>query len=122
MQISDDVVRVAKEAWLESASDYTRLDVSIRSALEAALAAMWKPISEAPKDGTRILMQGNRDPIPSQRELYHGLDIPTTVTGYWDQVDYAWAVVGSTWTGPFFKPSAWQPLPSPPSTSKEDGK
>lgn len=37
MQVTDEMVERARIAWLEHASDYTRLDVSIRAALEAAL-------------------------------------------------------------------------------------
>lgn len=35
--VSDEMVERARQAWLESASDYTRLDVSIRAAIVAAL-------------------------------------------------------------------------------------
>jgi hypothetical protein len=38
-QIPDEVVEAAVTAWLEKASDYTRLNESIRAAIAAALAA-----------------------------------------------------------------------------------
>ena len=44
MIITDDMVNVARSSWLERASDYTMLEVSIRAALEAALAAI--PLDE----------------------------------------------------------------------------
>lgn len=38
-QIPPEAVEAARVAWLESASDYTRLDESIRAALRAGIAA-----------------------------------------------------------------------------------
>jgi hypothetical protein len=38
-QIPDEVVEAAVTAWLEKASDYTRLNESIRAAIAAALNA-----------------------------------------------------------------------------------
>jgi hypothetical protein len=38
-QIPDEVMEAAVTAWLEKASDYTRLNESIRAAIAAALAA-----------------------------------------------------------------------------------
>lgn len=35
--LTEEMVEAARTAWLESAADYTRLDVSIRAALSAAL-------------------------------------------------------------------------------------
>jgi hypothetical protein len=45
--IPEEVVQKARVAWLESASDYTRLDESIRAALAAGLA-VWPGMSVAP--------------------------------------------------------------------------
>lgn len=39
IQIPDEVVEAAVTAWLESASDYTRLNESIRASIAAALNA-----------------------------------------------------------------------------------
>ena len=38
-QVTDEMVKAAISEWLSSASDYTSLHVSIRAAIEAALAA-----------------------------------------------------------------------------------
>jgi hypothetical protein len=52
--IPERVVQKARVAWLESSSDYTRLDESIRAALAAGLAvwpgatrAYWKAYGQA---------------------------------------------------------------------------
>jgi hypothetical protein len=48
-QIPDEVVEAAVTAWLEKASDYTRLNESIRAAIAAALAA-WPEMHTAIDD------------------------------------------------------------------------
>lgn len=73
----------------------------------------WRAIETAPKDGV-ILLYGLLDPHPDDRELHAQLDKPRRVTGFWDDVDEAWCPVGSTWTGPWFEPTHWMPLPLPP--------
>jgi hypothetical protein len=52
--IPDEVVAQARAAWLERASDYTRLDESIRAALAAGLAA-WPGMTHIQWDGRYIL-------------------------------------------------------------------
>jgi len=42
--ITDEMVDVACQAWLESASDYTRLHLSIRAALEAVYPLIAKQV------------------------------------------------------------------------------
>jgi len=46
--IPPEVVEAARTAWLESASDYTRLDESIRAALSAGLGA-WPLLIHGPE-------------------------------------------------------------------------
>jgi hypothetical protein len=52
--IPDEVVQQARVAWLEQASDYTRLDESIRAALAAGLAA-WSGTTSIKWDGQSIV-------------------------------------------------------------------
>jgi hypothetical protein len=73
----------------------------------------WQPIETAPKDCVSLLY-GDLDPHPSDRHLHPRVLGPMRVTGYWDSIDDAWSIVGSTWTGPWFKPTHWMPLPDPP--------
>lgn len=73
----------------------------------------WLPIETAPKDGL-ILLYGLLEPHPDAAQLYGNLDRPTRVTGYWDEIDGAWCPMGSTWEGPWFHPTHWQHLPTPP--------
>lgn len=123
MQVTDAMVAKAAESdaafdgrtWLAMPkSERERYMERSRRSLTAAMAELWRPIEEAPKDGTRVLTRGLLDPIPGQCELYYGLDIPTTTACYWDQVDEAWCIVGATWLGPFFRPTNFMPLPTPP--------
>lgn len=76
------------------------------AALSAALAVMWRPIDEAPKDGTSIL----------------GYWLPIT-GAYAQNAGRAFGVViweKGTWCNPdntdddYRDPSMWMPLPSPP--------
>lgn len=77
--------------------------------------AGWRDIASAPKD-TVILLYGLLDPHPDSRELYSNLDRPVHAVGYWDPIDEAWSLVGSTWLGPWIKPSHWTAIlfPNPP--------
>lgn len=74
---------------------------------------MWQPIETAPKDSL-ILLWGLLQPHGDDAHLYAQLDAPRRVAGYWCEIDEAWAVAGSTWLGPWFDPTHWQPLPEPP--------
>lgn len=52
MQVNDEMVRVAMAALGHQPTEYNA--IWMRFALSAELGAMWRPISEAPKDGTRV--------------------------------------------------------------------
>lgn len=80
----------------------------------------WRPIAEAPKD-TLILLYGVLDPHADDVHLYSNLEEPTRCVGFWDALEQAWSIVGSIWTGPWFKPTHFMPLPSPPTESSENG-
>jgi Lar family restriction alleviation protein len=71
----------------------------------------WEPIETAPKDGRHILLFGTQDRM-------EGLHIQGqfAFSGYWDDIDGSWCSAGSTWVGPFYRPTHWQPLPAPPKT------
>lgn len=73
----------------------------------------WMDIETAPKDEL-ILLYGYLEPHPDSREMYANLHRPKRAVGYWCEIDEAWCPVGSTWVGPWFKPSHWQALPPPP--------
>lgn len=72
---------------------------------QAALSAAWRPIADAPKDGTRIWLADEKGNL---------------VTGYWSPPVGAWRcdwVVGQVGD----KPTLWQPLPLPPTVQPESG-
>lgn len=68
----------------------------------------WQPIETAPRD-KHLLLYGTQLPC-------EGINMagPVHFTGYWDAIDEAWCSTGSTWTGPFYEPTHWMPLPRPP--------
>lgn len=73
----------------------------------------WRPIETASKDAV-LLLYGLLEPHPDERHLYADLGRPCRCAGFWDEIDEAWCPVGSTWEGPWFKPTHWMPLPEPP--------
>lgn len=73
----------------------------------------WLDIATAPKDRP-VLLYGHLEPHPDRRGLYGHLERPTMTAGYWCELDEAWAPAGSTWEGPWFKPTHWMPLPGAP--------
>ena len=81
----------------------------------AADRAAWRPIEEAPKDGTSVLLYAE---CSHQVELLSFKE-PIVLTGYWDEIDQAWCSTTSTWEGPFFEPTHFQPLPAPPTEEIE---
>lgn len=78
----------------------------------------WQPIETAPRDRL-IMLYGLLDPHPDDRFMYGGLDRPTRVTGYWDEIDEAWCPNGSTSNGPWFKPTHWAECIHPPQPKEQ---
>ena len=76
----------------------------------------WKPISEAPKDGTQVLLfgsvTGGGEVIFPRRSII--------LSGYWDSTDAAWCSTTADWTGPFVDARLWMPLPSPPERTEDE--
>ena len=117
MQVTDEMVQVAAKAAFyatprnrkfEQLSAWKRsiaLDEA-RAALTAALAAMWRPIGEAPKDGQRILaIYGGQTRIVQYAKTSH---VPLYGFCLADQGPEDFDIV------PESKIAGWQPLPSPP--------
>ena len=81
-QLSPTALKAARVAWLESASDYTRLDTSISAAITAYLAQAgkegWVMVPRADIVEVRESMEqmdGTFDPETSDYALYHRLDV-----------------------------------------------
>ena len=56
MKPTPEMIGAAREAYIDC--DSMNMVDCMSEALEAALAAMWKPIKTAPKDGTYVLVKG----------------------------------------------------------------
>ena len=115
MQIDEKAFEAARAAWLESASDYTRLDDSIKAAILAYESAKpkegWRDIASAPKDGTAILLYGpgvlNRDGRTSMYARAQHVGWAHDVDGH-----LLWYTRDPRVT---CRPTHWRPLPDPPS-------
>lgn len=118
------------EQWRNEGEEYTPtgqvLDDWINDLWDSALRSAasdrpgeWRPISEAPKDGTKIDLLF---PDPRGR----------TIDCFWDEIGPGWFWRTPTWENgellpeskwnmscyPNMEPTHWQPLPSPPSGSE----
>jgi hypothetical protein len=113
MQVSDEMI----DAALDGADYVPNGDnrVWMRAALTAALAAMWRPIEEAPRDGTEVLVAGGT--------FYNSMstftdDLPFIGPSWacWDDYCREWRGENSGGHDEFFyyKPTHFMPLPSPP--------
>jgi hypothetical protein len=107
-----EMVQAAITAWVHSAPLRPTEDAGAR-AWRAALAAApqppsaWRPISEAPRDGSDVLIY-----VAATREQF---------VGYWRDDSDAFVIVGDGrggWIG-LEAPTHWQPLPPPPSAGEE---
>jgi hypothetical protein len=113
MQVTDEMVRVARSAYMSDI--HHDMDAAIRAMLTAALAAMWRPIEEAPKDGTEVLVAGGT--------FYNSMstftdDLPFIGPSWacWDDYCREWRGENSGGHDEFFyyKPTHFMPIPSPP--------
>lgn len=106
--ITEEMVRVAAEAIAaEMQINFERnkdaLERYAKTALTAALAAMWQPIETAPKDGTDILVF---------RPRFDGNYIPQVGQDWWMRASYT----GDCWakSRADCQPTHWMPLPPAP--------
>jgi hypothetical protein len=83
----------------------------------------WMPISTAPKDGTRVLVQ-LKNPIPRDREdlrSWDGIPFVARHMGVHGGFDAGWNFAAPVACGGFPDEwiAGWQPLPAPPVTHSE---
>jgi hypothetical protein len=97
MQVSDEMLRAAFDASGHQPTEYNT--TWMRAALEAALAAMWRDISTAPKDGTYVLVW-RPDEGDCHHEAHVGIDTWSGKSWYRSRLNQ--------------QPTAWMPLPQPP--------
>lgn len=110
---------VAKAIIAENAecdpAEYGPTKQSMRAALSAALAEMWRPIEEAPKDGTYVLIAGgtyyNSMSLFNEDYPFEGQAIAK-----WDDYHRQWRGENSGGHDEYFwhKPTHFMPLPAPP--------
>jgi hypothetical protein len=110
---SADHLHLATKLLLDEAAD--RLEALSQAA--NAEPEVWRGIESAPK-GVAVLLYGILDPHPESVGLYYNLTAPVRAVGYWDEIDDTWCPVGSTWLGPWFKPTHWMPLPASPTVEE----
>ena len=108
MQVTDAMVSAARAAYW--AREFTDID-PMRAALIAALAEMWRPISEAPKDGTWIMVFEPSDAAPNVHVVRWG--VPEWVGG--DNTWVTMALGPNPDTYDANNATHFMPLPAPPS-------
>lgn len=107
MQVTDDMVDAALEAYHSTdGAPFARPDACMRAALTAALAAMWRPIESAPKDGSEFLgFGGGVEGIQTVRwnDRVGCWDTETASLEDWDNQAEGYS-----------RPTHFMPLPVPP--------
>jgi hypothetical protein len=128
---TDEQVDAAVKAWLEKASDYTRLNESIRTALEAAEAAAWKRIEVVPHQNMPVLFYSEtREWNDSDGSVAVRSGEPFDANnpdrderfdlGFFFNGDWHWNETGHlVWEWDYHEgdpslPTHWRPLPAPP--------
>ena len=115
-----NVANICSCCAIEDRAELIREMIPFLTLAEAGMGAGWRPIEEAPRDGTRILaLIGDVDDTRWRHisgRIFEARHEGKTDSGY----DLGWSLfpgfggVGDNWF------VAWQPLPSPPAT-KEQG-
>lgn len=114
MQVTDEMVRVAKDAFKESCGLTINGDSAMRAAITAALGAMWRPICEAPKDGAWILVYFHDRDIGDEFAAVARY-VPPRGTGGCKYGDYVWETIDSN--GGYYAEylaTNFMHIPSPP--------
>jgi len=115
MQITDEMVRAALRNAPKFWRDYHSAEQHMRAALEAALAAMWRPINEADKDGMRV---------SSKTFILAHAEKKWIRFGKWYVQEGCWYYSGTSERSQWAQvrgdaPTHFMPLPSPPKAGGE---
>ena len=112
--VTDAMIAAARDEFLKfEREDDIPHDEVIRRALEAAEKAAWRPISEAPKDGTVFL-------VP-ERAVGSRVNVQPCA---WMQDRLTGSLFGEAWRNPLssqfaLSPTHFRPLPTPPEASHD---
>jgi hypothetical protein len=90
----------AKDRLVEKWDDVDDEVTDVIFALMPAAPSPWRPIEEAPKDVSRLLLFCN--PLTTDTLAF---ERPFVTTGYWDIIDEAWCATTSDFSGPFLEPT-----------------
>jgi len=104
MQVTDAMVAKALDVYVNTDCDTP--EQAMRAALSDALAEMWRPIEEAPKDGERVLL-GFRGSMSAEGYWHDGS------RNYWKREGWYFAD-DDLLTGRPRDPDCYMPLPVPP--------
>ena len=87
MQVTDAMLSAARTAYWER--EFTDID-PMRAALTAALAEMWRPIEDAPKDGTPVLLLLEKPIHSNDLDSYVPFKEIQSVIGWWG--NHGWEI------------------------------
>ena len=95
---ADELLKEMTCAYNSYTTSWSADDAGLRAALAVVPLPEWRPISEAPKDGTRVLLW---------RRAIRDQPTPIMADGFWCETCWVWPYLLS-------EPTHWQPLPAPP--------
>jgi len=105
--IPDDIFRAAADVWSALPKESAGIIAIARAILSERERHQWQPIDTAPNQEMVLVCDVNW-PASLQRD-----QPPPIKVGYLDASMGTWKIFGASW-----RPTHWQPLPSPPTTEE----
>jgi hypothetical protein len=104
--ITDQMVEAALQAYVDETGGSGMSTVAMRAALEAAEAAAWQPICDAPCDGTTVLVYAPSPDPQKWHESVHDLPPILCTAAYHEDAGFCIDTIR--------EPTHWRPLPTTP--------
>lgn len=101
-----DIMAIAGRVLEQLADNRVVFQKDIEALARAVLGMQWRPIAEAPRDGSWFL------------GVWHFQGKAVYRLGHWNNYHKSYNQVPGYHTGPF---THWQPLPTPPTSGDERG-